>query len=688
VINNQPGLFPNKLAGLRSALKIRFSSWTIPVALFAVSIISYAVFIPWFGMYGDDWIYLYAYHVGGPLFFIDFVSWDRPFSAWIYLLTTPIFGENIVLYHIFLVILRWLSALLVWWVLRMVWKDHEWQVTGVATLLLIYPGFRQQPLPLEFMLHFSSLIMFLLSLGLMLLAIREKRRFWLYTVLSLLTSAWAMFPIEYFFGLEVLRPIFLYIILMQIEPAQQAWKKRIWLTLKKWAPYVVLVLFFIIWRVWIFKFPFYQPTNLAGSPLQMALAIGGRILTDLYTSLLGSWGLVFQFPELNRSGLRYYGFTLLSIILAAIYFSRLNKPRKAYETGSVMMRENWGVQAFWIGLVSMVAVGPPFWVAGVPMYLTYPWDRTTLAFMLGACMIVMGLVEMVIHERFRTVILAALVGLGMGSQYLNAKNYYSEWQKMRALFWQLSWRAPALVPGTLIIYDNLKLNHVSDNDLTPLLNWMYAPESHSKELAYKFYDLNIRYQTQYTGLEELEEGVVVDHINRSMSYTGNTSDAIVIDKSSAGCMRLLKPGDELLPNLSQKIKEAIKISHPDQVVEADRSASPPLMGPEPELDWCYYFQKADLARAKEEWSRVGELGDDAFELGLKAVDKTEYLPFIEAYTHTGEWEKSSQLSIEAGESDIAFRPAICAYWTKKAQDGALSAENKAEVELIKTQSGC
>ncbi len=96
----------------------------VPLALFVVVVLGYGIYIPWFGLYGDDWIYLWAYHLQGPLFFIDFVAIDRPFSAWIYILTSALFGENVWAYHALLMLLRWLSAVLLWWVFRLVWPEQ------------------------------------------------------------------------------------------------------------------------------------------------------------------------------------------------------------------------------------------------------------------------------------------------------------------------------------------------------------------------------------------------------------------------------------------------------------------------------------------------------------------------------------------------------------------------------------
>ncbi|MDZ4159594.1 MAG: hypothetical protein U1B80_07375, partial [Anaerolineaceae bacterium] len=133
------------------------SERTVPIALFGVTLLAFGVFIPWFGIYGDDPIYLYNYHLLGAGSFPQFVSADRPYSGWIYMLVTPLFGTTIWLYHVLMLALRWLSAVLLWWVLRMVWSTHPRQAAWTALLFAIYPGFLQQPIAIQYILHFSVL---------------------------------------------------------------------------------------------------------------------------------------------------------------------------------------------------------------------------------------------------------------------------------------------------------------------------------------------------------------------------------------------------------------------------------------------------------------------------------------------------------------------------------------------------
>ena len=53
------------------------------------------------------------------------------------------------------------------------------------------------------------------------------------------------------------------------------------------------------------------------------------------------------------------------------------------------------------------------------------------------------------------------------------------------------------------------------------------------------------------------------------------------------------------------------------------SPPPMLFGPEPPHTWCYYFQKADLARQRGDWDEVARLGDEARELGFAALDVSD-----------------------------------------------------------------
>ena len=79
-------------------------------------------------------------------------------------------------------------------------------------------------------------------------------------------------------------------------------------------------------------------------------------------------------------------------------------------------------------------------------------------------------------------------------------------------------------------------------------------------------------------------------------------------------------------------------SNTNLITEAtSKAATPPssIFGPEPTRDWCYYFQKAELARQFGNWEGVVELEKEVAARNLSPSNKDEWKPFIEGYRKLG-----------------------------------------------------
>ena len=107
-------------------------------------------------------------------------------------------------------------------------------------------------------------------------------------------------------------------------------------------------------------------------------------------------------------------------------------------------------------------------------------------------------------------------------------------------------------------------------------------------------------------------------------------------------------------------------------------ASPPALPPEayfgdePEPDWCFYFEKADLARQQGDWEEVVRLGNQAFQLNtrLYEVNATELLPYIEGYARIGNWERARELTLGALKLTFRVKRILCDTWNRiERQDG-------------------
>jgi hypothetical protein len=81
-------------------------------------------------------------------------------------------------------------------------------------------------------------------------------------------------------------------------------------------------------------------------------------------------------------------------------------------------------------------------------------------------------------------------------------------------------------------------------------------------------------------------------------------------------------------------------------------------GPEPEHTWCYFYQKASLARQQGDWETVGRLGDEAQAAGYSPNDPVEWMPFLEGYLNLGQDDQAAGLMAIVRDNE-AQRRLLC-----------------------------
>jgi hypothetical protein len=93
----------------------------------------------------------------------------------------------------------------------------------------------------------------------------------------------------------------------------------------------------------------------------------------------------------------------------------------------------------------------------------------------------------------------------------------------------------------------------------------------------------------------------------------------------------------------------------EHVLTDEAPHTPPeiVFGPEPAHEWCYYYEKADLARQRGDWEEVLRLGAQALEKGFAPQDKIEWIPFLQAYAVAGDMVHLTEMA-----SVIAVEPYI------------------------------
>lgn len=649
-----------------------------PLVLAGATILAYGFLLTKVGFYWDDLPMSWIRYQLGPEAMAQYFSSNRPVWGLLYQLTTRILPYEPIYWQVFALIWRWVSGVLVWMILRELWPGRPRFVLGVSLLFLVYPGFNQQWGAYLYSHFFIVLNLFLLSIYLMFRA--QKGSYWLWTSLAMFCSALNLWMHEYFFTLEAARVLILWIMIHQEQLDSKA---RFRLTFKLWLPYLVVFILAILSRLFIFNNQIYE---IGGE--QTGVSIGNlfvEIPRSLWVVTFGAWGQVFQLPTPEADGplaIIIYGLTAMIaywLIIAVLFGRQVEDPERG-DKDDLM-------GALGLGSFILLVAGWPFWLTGVPVSLAHPASRSTLSFMLGVSLLVGGLVFM-LPRRYNWVLLAALVGFAVGRQFLWSNDFRRDWEAQTEMFWQMTWRAPGLKPGTIVVM-NEELKYYADNSIGASLNLIYAPDNHSSIVDYVLF-----YPTNRLGssLKELQPDIPVTYDYLAARYEGDTSQVVSFYYAPPRCLRLLDPDidpeNRLIPDDSM-MRAAAALSNASQILSEPAARMPEMYGREPDHNWCYYFERADLARQMGDWGQVADLGEIGFKLDDYPNDPLERFVFIEGYAHVGEWDKAlevSQVSYKVSKKIIG--PLLCRLWDRIEREVPDTQEKDTAVQKAKTLFVC
>ncbi len=255
------------------------------------------------------------------------------------------------------------------------------------------------------------------------------------------------------------------------------------------------------------------------------------------------------------------------------------------------------------------------------------------------------------------------------------------------MFWQLSWRMPGIQPGTVLLSNELPVRHYSDNSLTAPLNWVFDPNNRSETMSYALFYPTIRVGAS---LPALQPGLPIEWDYLATHFTGSSSKAVAFYYNPPGCVRVLDPyieaGNYTLPPY---LRKAMVLSTTTPILPEGQPHLPEaLFGRQSETSWCYYFEKADLARQFGDWQQVIELGDLGFASGDYPNDPIERFPFIEAYAYTGDWQRALEQSRQAGQIAPVYEVLVCRLWERIEAQTQPGAERNAAVQSVQQEYRC
>ena len=674
--------------------------WAFFGALLLVMGAAYTLKISGLGFYWDDWETVFLSRMTPPIDYWNYYLSNRPVGAWVYMLTVPVLGVSPLPWHILTLLVRWAGTLAFYKALKGLWPQRAWQIRWMALLLVVFPGFQQQSISAAYLQHITTFGLFAMSLWAMIAGLRRPKLFWWLTPLALLACLVHVFSMEYFIGLEVLRPVILWFILrVKGEKVTRTALK----VLKLWAPYLGILILFVGWRFIYFPriMTGVDPNapdlllNLAQSPQATILALAQAALQDSVYLVVFAWANTVQASSINLSMFSTLyswaiGLGLAALLAWALFKTKGNDPADRQGQGEP---DAFTGQAALLGVLGILGGGLPVWVLGSQIIVGKWSDRYALAPMVGAVILLVCGLEWLAgagKERRKSLFLALLLGFSTAAQIQITNTYRRDWQIQRDFYWQLNWRMPALKPGTAVLGTQMPLNYSSVYAIALALNLIYAPASPSKAMPYWFIDAP-RYHGS-SRLPDYKENLPVRYAMRNLLFQSNTSQALVIDYDSAqGCVYVMTPDDALRPGTSDSQAELLAISHLKQIeTDPAKAVSPPtaIFGAEPVHDWCYYYEKADLARQMGDWQQIADLDQSAGKLGYTTKLGVELTPFIEGYAHLGQWQKAYEFTQDAMHKTGGMQPFLCQTWDRITKGTAASAERAKILSTVEQNLNC
>jgi hypothetical protein len=672
---------------LRKVGALEFTPRSAPFVFLIVCFLAYGLHVSGLGFYWDDWPWAWTSHVFGARGMLGIDPVHRPLSGIILWVGALLGGKSPLAWQVLNLAFRWLTAAAAWWALQKIWPKQAARATWIGLLLLVYPGFTQQFVAINSSRHVLPMAFFLFSLGFMAIGIRQAERYWLYTGISLCLGLAGMLASEYYYGLELARPVVIWIIL---DGSGQSPRERFKRTIKSWLPFAGLLTGIFAWRYSVSQavnYPVTLTRDLYSRPVQTVVESAKISLHDFYVATAEVWSQVIQFPARAAYGLRivflFWVVVLCSVTALFIYLFKL-------QAGPP--QEKFWKQAIVLGLFSSLVAGLPFLATGISVDLNFPADRTILPFIFGASLLIVGLIDGLLRVKaLKILVVCLLVGLATGFHNLTAVAYVRDWDSQQAFFRQLTKRAPGLAPGTALSYIyNISLQNFrsTDNSLTAPLNWIYAPHLVPDKLPYIIYDLRLR---AGHSLPIMQPGQAIRDSYGGFTF-GSTDNLLVIHYAPPACLRVLHPRyDKDNPLLPEELRAILPLSNLETINAAPESPAtlpPEVFGQAPEADWCQYFEQADLARQSGDWAAVVRIGETALQLKGAPKNETELVPFIQGYAQVGQWQRAGDLTFQALQGDPRLGPMLCSIWADLAASAPASAHKAEVLDEVQGQLEC
>lgn len=658
-----------------------------PFALLAFALITYGVFIFSLGFYWDDWPPILLSHIGDNSIIFEYWSYDRPFQSWTYYLLFPICRDSAFLWQLSAILFRWTSALTLYFTFLQVFPRQKNLLQWAAVLFVVFPGFSDQYASVSYGSHFMVYTVFGLSLYFMVLAFKKPGKFWIFYALSLLLTGAHLFTMEYYAGLELLRPVLMFLLLVD---AGKKKPKALVQTILYWLPFLAVFGFYVYWRMVIYpntaigyggsNYP-YLITNFLKSPSDTLVSFLQTIYSDLRFLFLDIWTDRILPVAIEIKSMTFWLSLVIGFATAAIlqlFFNDKNDEDALHLKGKEIAHN------ILVSLTILFFGMFPVW-STLRQITKGKWsDRFDLPVMFGVAILLLTLLFIIIQKsKTRAVVLVLITGLSISYQVQIGNDYRKDFINQKAFYTQLAWRIPSLEPGTALFAPGIPTDKEADYSYSMGINLLFNSGKIDTSLDYWFTGPRYYNPEELLAAPDMEiTGDLRDYL-----FSGVASKVVSIHKTD-GCLWVMDPYYALIPEKIASLTAYGDLTNQDLIgnAPAEQNNLSRIIDVSPQETWCYFFEKGDLAQSKGNYEEAVAYYEQAVAADLIPLEALEYLPFVKAYAKLGRIDEAVALTNLSFERTDYAKPSICQLW----QD--LLAENPeiplSNVDSVYNSSNC
>jgi len=369
-------------------------------------------------------------------------------------------------------------------------------------------------------------------------------------------------------------------------------------------------------------------------------------------------------------------------VLAILYLIR--------QEHTTVSRRIWQIQALAVGAIAALLGPIPGWMIGRQSTSIAPYDdRFALASMFGAAIFIAALFDMLVRPRVvKIILLNLLTAAAIGSNLINANAYIGSWEKQRDFYWQLSWRAPSIQPLTAIWASDESFSYMGSWATSGAINLLYPKVEHPRYVMYWYF--NIRDFDER--MDEFLNGMEIYYRHNTLEFDIPSADTIgtYFEPQLGSCLWVMGPEHVDNMVIAEISRKAVAVSNLKRIEDRGTPGYPPVetFGQEPEHTWCFYYQKAELARQFSDWGRVTALWQEAQQKGFAPAYGAELLPFIEAFARNGQWAEAAALSKQANSMQDSPQKMLCSLWQRVMQTVTPSRERETAFQAVQQELSC